>query len=208
MKPTRALAGVALVLALAACASPVPDQFYTLSGSNTAAVPASSAPASAPVAAPAGTVYIEMLAVNVPAQVKRNQLVVTTGAGQVDMLEHHRWIGPLADEIGHALSLQVSADLGAIDVYRTPYPPGAAPYRISTNIQRFESVPGQYALIDATWSVRQVGREAVLTCRSVLREPVGQGYEALVVGHRAALAKLGNAISGAVRRGGAAGGGC
>jgi uncharacterized lipoprotein YmbA len=179
---------------LAGCASTVPDHFYTLSGEGAVSAPA-------PVAAAAvKPVYIEMLGVMVPAQVRRNQLVVSQGAGQVDLLEHHRWVAPLADEIGHALSLRVSADLGAIDVYRTPYPPGAVPFRISTNIQRFESAPGSYALLDATWSVRQVGSEAVLTCRSVFREPVGAGYDALIAGHRAALAKLGDAIAAAVRK--------
>jgi uncharacterized membrane protein YgcG len=84
-----------------------------------------------------------MLAVTVPAQVRRKQLVVATGPGQVDMLEHHRWIGPLADEIQQALSLEVSNRLGAIDVNKTPYPDGAAPWRISTNVQRFESVSGR-----------------------------------------------------------------
>jgi uncharacterized lipoprotein YmbA len=197
MRLIQAAACIGMAALLAACATTDADRFYTLNG------PAAAASSSAASGKP---VYIEMLAVNVPAQVKRKELVVTTGAGQVDMLDHHRWIGPLADEIGHALSLQVSAELGAIDVYRTPYPQGAAPYRISTNVQRFESVPGQYALIDATWSVRQVGSEAVLTCRSVLREPVGQGYEALVAGHRAALGKLANAIAAGVRKGPA--GGC
>jgi uncharacterized lipoprotein YmbA len=192
MRSIQAAACIGMAALLAACATTDSDHFYTLNGPATPAATAQAA---------AQPVYIEMLAVNVPAQVKRKELVVTTGAGQVDMLDHHRWIGPLADEIGHALSLQVSAELGAIDVYRTPYPAGAAPYRISTNVQRFESVPGQYALLDAAWSVRQVGSETVLTCRSVLREPVGQGYDALVAGHRAALAKLGNAMAAAVRKG-------
>jgi len=199
MKPIRAAACFCMAVLLAGCASTDNDHFYTLNG---AAAAAAATPATA---APSGQVYIEMLAVNVPAQVKRKELVVSKGTGQIDMLEHHRWIGPLADEIGHALSQQVSAELGAIDVYRTPYPAGAAPYRISTNVQRFESVPGEYALIDATWSVRRVGSETVLTCRSVLREPVGQGYEALVAGHRAALARLGSAIAAAVRKGGTGG---
>jgi uncharacterized lipoprotein YmbA len=193
MRMIQAAACIGMAALLAACATTDVDHFYTLNGA--AAAPASASPARA------GQIYIEMLAVNVPAQVRRKELVVATGAGQVDMLDHHRWIGPLADEIGHALSLQVSGELGAIDVYRTPYPAGAAPYRISTNVQRFESVPGQYALIDATWSVRRVGSETVLTCRSVLREPVGQGYDALVAGHRAAIVKLGNAIAAAVRKG-------
>jgi len=199
MKPIQIVSCLGMAALLAACATTENDHFYTLGGDAPAAAATSTS-------TPAGKIYIEMLAANVPAQVQRKQLVVTTGAGQVDLLEHHRWIGPLGDEISQALSQQVSAELGAIDVYRTPYPPGAAPYRISTNIQRFESRPGQYALVDATWSVRRVGSDAVLTCRSVLREPVGQGYEALVAGHRAALAKLGSAIAAGVRRGPA--GGC
>lgn len=199
MKAFQRTACLAAAALLAACASPVPDRFYTLSGDGDVAP----APAAMAAAAP---VYIEMLAVNVPAQVKRKELVVSQGPGKVDLLDHHRWAGPLADEIGHALSQRVTAQLGAIDVYRTPVPPGATPWRISTNVQRFESAPGSYALIDATWSVRRVGSDAVLTCRSVLREPVGGGYEALVAGHRAALDKLGDAIAAAVRKGGT--GGC
>jgi uncharacterized lipoprotein YmbA len=201
MKLYQGAACLASATLLAACASPVPDHFYTLSGG---ADVAAAAPGPAPAAAE--PVYIEMLAVNVPAQVKRKEMVVSEGAGKVDLLEHHRWAGPLADEIGNALSQRVTARLGAIDVYRTPVPPGAAPWRISTNVQRFESAPGSYALVDATWSVRRVGSDAVLTCRSVLREPVGSGYDALVAGHRAALDKLGDAIAVAVRKGGT--GGC
>lgn len=189
----------AAALLLTACATPPADQFYTLGGG---AVVSTAAPAAA-----AGKLYVEMLAVTIPAQVRRSQLVVGgDGAGRVDLLEHHRWVGPLADEIGNALSQGVTAQLGAIDVYRTPHPADAPLYRISTNIQRFESVPGAYALVDAVWSVRLVGDAAdqkpVLTCRSVLREDVGEGYDALVGGHRAALAKLATAIATGVRGGG------
>ena len=184
-----------LAAMLAGCAAPPADHFYTLAGGATA----SSAPAPVPPAG-AGTMYVEMLAVNVPAQVQRNQLVVAgAGEGRVEVLDQHRWAGPLADEIGGALSLGVTSRLGAIDVYRTPAPDGAAVYRISTSVQRFESVPGSHALIDAVWSVRLVGSAAVLTCRSVLREEAGAGYEAVVAAHRAALGKLAEAIAGAVR---------
>ena len=56
------------------------------------------------------------------------------------------------------------------------------------NVQRFESWPGSQALIDAVWSVRAVRSTAVMTCRSVVSEPVGGGYDALVEGHRRAFA--------------------
>ncbi|QBE65985.1 PqiC family protein [Pseudoduganella lutea] len=182
--PALALAAVLLT----GCAAPPSDHFYTLAGGP--------APASVGGTAP---VYIEMLAVNIPASVNRDQLVVGTGEGRVDVLDQHRWAGPLADEIGSALSLGVAARLGAIDVYRTPAPEGAAVYRISTNVQRFESVPGSYALVDAVWSVRQVGSATVLTCRSVLREDAGTAYETVVAGHRVALGKLADTIAAAVR---------
>jgi len=102
-------------------------------------------------------------------------------------------------EIGQALSQIVTNDLGVVDVFRTPTPEGATVYRISTNVQRFESAPGKYALLDAVWSVRQVGSPKVLTCRTVASETVSDGNEALVAGHRRAVARLGADIATAVR---------
>lgn len=184
------IAAAALALMLAGCASAPTDRFYTLSGGAASAAPAPT------TAAP---LYFEMRPITVPAQVRRPQIVTSSADGRVDLEEHHRWVGPLADEIGTGLSLGIAAELGAIDVYRSPAPKGSTLYRIGANIQRFESVPGSYALIDAVWNVRKLDDSEVLTCRSVLREPVGEGYDALVAGHRAALAKLSAAIAASVR---------
>ncbi|MYM65756.1 hypothetical protein GTP45_02770 [Pseudoduganella sp. FT55W] len=173
---------------IAGCASSPPEHFYSLSVGMGG---------SAPQATPA--YYIELPAVTVPQQVARNQLVVTTGAGRVDLLEQERWAAPPAAEIGQALSLAVSGDLGTIDVFRTPTPDKAPVYRISTNIQRFESAPGRYALIDAVWSVRLVGSTQVHTCRSVAQETVSAGYDELVAGHRRAIARISTDIAKTVR---------
>lgn len=189
----RIIARAACVLGLivgAGCASVEDDKFYTLAAGQAAGAPA---PAGAPL-------YFEMRPVTVPAQVRRPQLVVIEGEGRVDLKEHHRWAGPLDDEITQGLSLAVAARLGGIDVYRNPAPSGATLYRIGANIQRFESQLGSHALVDAVWNVRKLDGAPVLTCRSVLREPVGAGYEALVAGHRAALDKLAAAIADGVRR--------
>ena len=187
---TGASLALTLMLTLAGCASP-PEHFYSLS--NGMGVPKAQT-----AAAPAGY-YIEMPAVTVPQQVARNQMVVTTGAGSIDLLEYDRWASPPSAEIGQALSLAVSGELGTIDVFRTPSPDGAPVYRISTNVQRFESAPGKYALIDAVWSVRLVGGTKVLTCRSVANEDVGAGNDALVAGHRRAVVRIGADIAKAVR---------
>ena len=176
----RALLALTL-LTLVGCAAPLTERFYTLAAATTSAT---NNDATSPA-----NFYIELLAVDVPQQVRRSQLVIRTKAGRIQLLEQERWAAPLAAEIKQALSLAVSSELGAIDVYRTPYPDHAPVYRISTNVQRFESLPGQHALLDMVWSVRPPADASVLTCRSVVTEKVEAGYDALVAGTLASLAR-------------------
>jgi len=189
--------GVLLALSVAGCASAPPEHFYSLSNGM---APAASVPNPG--------YYIEVQNVTVPQQVARSQLVVTSGEGRVDLLEQERWSSPPASEIGQALSLAISGELGAIDVFRTQPPEKATVYRISTNVQRFESAPGKYALLDAVWSVRLAGSTQVLTCRSTAREEVGAGYDALVMGHRRAVIRVAQGIAKAVRSQAAGKGAC
>lgn len=188
--PRRALAATAFATVLGACSSTPVDRFYTLSGGPATATPP---------ARGAAPLYFEMRPVTVPAQLRRPQMVVSTGEGTIDLEEHHRWAGPLAEEIGNSLSLNIAARLGGVDVYRSAAPDDSAVYRIGADVQRFESRPGAYALVDAVWSVRRLDGSAVQTCRSVFQEPVGTGHDALVAGHRAALDKLAAAIAANVR---------
>jgi uncharacterized lipoprotein YmbA len=126
-------------------------------------------------------------------------MVVQDGAAQVRVLEDQRWASLPADEVRRALSADLSQQLGAIDVYGTPHPEGVAVYRVKVNVQRFASSPGKRALIDAVWSVRGVSNQAVLTCRTVAEQPVADGYDALVAGHRQAVDSLAGAISAGVK---------
>ncbi|EDZ97440.1 protein of unknown function DUF330, partial [Burkholderia sp. H160] len=142
---------------------------------------------------------IEVAPVNVPPQVSRNQLVVQTGPTQVHLLEEERWASLPGDEIRRALSTNLTQQLGTIDAFGTARPDDVAVYRIAMNVQRFESWPGSHALIDAVWSVRAVRSNAVMTCRSVVSETVGGGYDALVDGHRRALAEVSTQIAAGVR---------
>jgi uncharacterized lipoprotein YmbA len=197
MRPQFLTAGAVAALLLAGCASAPPERFYSLSN------------AMAPAAGvPDPGYYIEVQNVSVPQQVARSQLVVTSGEGRIDVLEQERWSSPPASEIGQALSLALSGELGAIDVFRTQPPDKATVYRISTNVQRFESAPGKYALLDIVWSVRLAGGPHVLTCRSTVREEVAAGYDALVMGHRRALAQAAAAIAQGVRSEAAGKGAC
>ncbi|HZZ02133.1 PqiC family protein [Paraburkholderia sp.] len=183
------------LLAMAACSSPS-SRFYTLGADGAPA--GSPAPASARTTA-ASAWLIEVAPIDVPPQVAKNQLVVQTAPTQVQVLEQERWASLPGDEIRRALSTSLTQQLGTIDVYGTAYPDATPVYRVSMNVQRFESWPGSHALIDAVWSVRAVRSTAVMTCRSVVSEPVTGGYDALVNGHRVALQQIALQIAAAVQ---------
>ncbi|TKC91048.1 membrane integrity-associated transporter subunit PqiC [Trinickia terrae] len=201
----RAAACAAALAALAACSSP-PSRFYTLgAGSAPAAVSgavAAAAPAGAAGAAGSANpaaLLIEVPPVDVPSQVARNQMVVQAGASRVDVLEQERWSSLPGDEIRRALSGDLAQRLDTIDVFGSPYPAGVPVYRISVNVQRFESWPGSQAVLEAVWSVRAVGSRAVLTCRTLAAEPVGPDFDALVEGHRRAVDRMSAQIAAGVR---------
>lgn len=187
----RAVGGVSavgLAAALAACSGSPVSRFYTLGGNDAATRTAARA-----------SFYLEVSPVDMPAQVAKNQMVVQDGAAQVRVLEDERWASLPADEVRRALSADLSQRLDAIDVYGTPHPEGVPVYRVKVNVQRFESSPGQRALIEAVWSVRGVSNQAVLTCRTRAEQPVDAGYDALVAGHRRAVDQLASEISAGVR---------
>ncbi len=191
VKALVALAAAAGVALATGCASPS-SHFYTLSGDAGAVTAARSMPAN-----PA--FLIQVPAVNVPEQVAKPQFVVQRDGARVDVLEEHRWASPPADEIRRALSTALTRRLDTIDVADTAVPPGVPVYRVSVDVQRFESWPGSKAALDAVWSVRSLATQSVMTCRSELTEPVGAGYDALVAGHRKAIGELSARIAAGVR---------
>ncbi|HIH2746933.1 PqiC family protein [Burkholderia aenigmatica] len=185
----RAGATLAVAATLAGCASP-PARFYTLAADGSTATPTASAD-------PA--FLIQVPAVGVPEQVAKNQFVVQKSIGQVDVLEQERWASAPADEIRSALSSALARQLDTIDVAHSAYPPGVPVYRVSVDVQRFESWPGQRAVLDAVWSVRSLSSQRVTTCHTHANVPVTAGYDALVTGHRQAIGQLATEIAGTVR---------
>jgi uncharacterized lipoprotein YmbA len=215
---TRFAIGIC-VAALAACASSPSSHFYTLGAGNAVNAANAGNARSGPVAASASAtmtasaaerlgsppLLIEVPPVDVPSQVARNQLVVQMGGARVDVLEQERWASPPADEIRRALSGDLAARLDTFDVYGTPRPNGVPVYRVSVSVQRFESWFDSRAVLDAVWSVRAVGKDTVLTCRTLAQVPVGSGYAALVEGHRQAVAQMADQIAAAIKAFGSAG---
>ncbi|HET6554115.1 MAG TPA: PqiC family protein [Dyella sp.] len=187
--------GVALLALIGvACSSAPPVRYFTLvpvvGGESTVA------PASQPF-------QFELLPVAVPAQVDQPQLVVRQGGQGVAVLQGERWIAPLGDEVRGALSADLARDFHAQDVSSLPAQ-GKATVRIKVDVRRFDSVPASYAYIDAAWSVRPLKGGDALACTSRITETVGEGYDALVLGHQQAIARLAGqigAVAGALANG-------
>jgi uncharacterized lipoprotein YmbA len=189
----RHLLGLGVALTLAGCAS-APLHYYTL-------VPPATDAAFGDVALTPSLPF-ELLPVTIPAQVDQPQLVVRDGGQGVALLNSERWIAPLGDELRSALSTDLARQLHSEDV--SAMPGNDKPLlRIKLDVRRFDSLPGSYALIDASWSVRVMhganGQAGAVACNSRVSEPVGAGYDALVQGHQRAIGKLAAQIAAAAQ---------
>ena len=174
---------VMLVLALSACGSTGgKERFFTLNAPE-------------PPAAAEGAPSIAVTSVTVPDLVDRPQIVVRAGPNQVGMSEQARWAEPLRGAIARVVTANLAAALsGKVAPQR-----GADPdYRVTLDMQRFESTLGDGVLIDAVWSVTPKSGERRVG-RSVAREKArGPDYDGLAAAHSAALASISREIAAAI----------
>jgi uncharacterized lipoprotein YmbA len=177
-------AGVVLV---AGC-STAPSRFYTLDSIATSD------------GAPAAGYTVLVGPVAIPASVDRPEIVVQSTPYRVDIDEFNRWAAPLNDSIARVIAGDLSQLLGTPDVGLAPLANFDPAYRVTIDVQRFDSIPGQAATVDALWAVRQTATGNVRSGRTVARETVeGPGYEALAQAHSRALAMVSGDIAAAIR---------
>lgn len=166
---------VTALLLLAACSSE-PIAFHTLTPAHW----------SSPPQAEAGTIRIE--SISVPPQVDRPQIVIRQGDSGVAILETQWWAASLADEFKSAL----------VDQLANSNPRQSVLLRL--DVQRFDSVPGHYALLDVKWRLRPASApdRPALTCRTTLQSPSGPSIDDVVLAHQNNLKQLAAQISQAV----------
>jgi hypothetical protein len=183
---------LAAALGVGACTS-TQTHYYTL----IAPMGATSTAASKPM-----PFQFEMLPVIMPVQVDQPPLVVRQGNGSLAILDTERWGSPLGDEFHDALTPQLERRFGSRDMAGLPKNSDQPTLSIRTDVRRFESMPGNYALIDVVWTLglRDAGATAgskrqSLTCSSVIREQAGDGMENLIIAHQKAVAQLADKIA-------------
>jgi hypothetical protein len=177
-----------LVAPLAGCGTTAPSRFYTL---DSAASEANGSPvAAAVVVGP----------VSVPAAVDRPEFVIAVAPNQVEVDEFHRWAAPLGDAVARTVAGDLAVLLGNPEVATGPLANFRPAYRVTIAVQRFESVRGEAALVEAVWAVRATAGGTPRLGRTVAREAVqGDGFDALAAAHSRALARLSADVAAAIR---------
>jgi uncharacterized protein len=187
----RRIQTIFIVLAIGAafgCGTSAPARFYTLDSTATAN------------GAPMVSTAVMIGSVSVPAAVDQPQFVVETASNRVEVDEFDRWAAPLSDSIAHAVAGDLAVLLGTPDVAAAPFANFDPAYTVTIEVQRFASIPGEAAIVEAVWTVHKTAGGKTLSGRSVSREAVqGDSREALAAAHSRALASISGDIALAVR---------
>jgi uncharacterized protein len=179
---------IALVVAAATGCASAPARFYSL---DSTATPDGAAPVNYP---------IMVGPVSVPAAVDRPEFVVQSAPNRVDIDEFNRWDAPLNDSIAQAVAGDLVKLLGTPNVASAPMANFAPAYRVTIDVQRFDSVPGQSALVEAVWTVRRTAGGETRSGRTTAPQAVqGDSFDALAAAHSRALAKMSGDIATAIR---------
>ncbi|VTU28975.1 PqiC family protein [Variovorax sp. PBL-E5] len=186
---SRAAALIAVLVLAAGCASP-PPQYYSLADDTLR---------SAPAAAGAAPLFIELAPVAMPERFARPQMVVrqkgAADSPQVDILEEHRWSSSFENELRDALASGIAGRLGAVDATRSGLARGRPVVRIAVQLRQFDAVENSRVDAGFSWTVRRADEGPSSACQLSLSEPVDRGLDALAAGAQRVTAKLADAIA-------------
>jgi len=184
----KRLTSIAFAAIVVAGCSTSPARFYSLGSTAT------------PDGTPSTPAAVMVGPVTIPASVDQPEFVVQVAPNRVEVDEFNRWVSPLNDSIARAVAGDLVVLLGTPEVASAELANFAPDYRVTIDVQRFESVQGQAATVEAVWTVRKSVGGETRTGRTVVREPVqGQGFEALAAAHSRAVAKMSGDIAAAIR---------
>jgi uncharacterized lipoprotein YmbA len=176
-----------LFVAASGCGASPAARFYTLS--STAKVDGGTA-----------AYAVGVGPVTIPSAVDRPQIVVQVAPNRVEIDEFSRWAAPLDESIARAVAGNLAILLGTPDVVVAPLASLTPEFRVSIDVQRFDSTRAESVVVDAVWRVRRAAGEEARSGRTLAREAVeGDSIDALAAAHGRALARLSADIAAAIR---------
>jgi uncharacterized protein len=138
--------------------------------------------------------------VSIPASVDRSEFVVQVAPNRVEVDEFNRWAAPLSDSIARVVAGDLTVLLGIPDVTTTMIANVVPAYRVTIAVQRFDSLQGEAALLDAVWVVLKSADGKTRSGHTIAREAVqSRDFDALAAAHSRALATLSSDIAAAIR---------
>lgn len=183
---------LALLVLLAACATPTKTHYYTLSGGSPAAGGATDYRAA--------EFRVAIGPVTVPDALDRLQIVVNVAPNRQAILDAENWTAPLKRQIPRVVAGVVGRRLGTARVAaHTQHGGQDADFAVLIDVTRFESVPGESIVLETLWTVRDRAGLRLREARSALVERVdAPGVAPLVRAHGKALVALGEEIAAAI----------
>jgi len=179
---------IALVLATGCATSPTPA-FYTLS----AVQHIEQSPGASPTA-----IAIDL--VTVPELVDRSQIVTKLDANRVRIDEFARWADPLKSQIPRVLAADLAEIIPGAIVSTFPQRANDNAYRVTVDVQNFDSLADGTVTLVVIWSVRPPNGGKQIAGRSVVHQTaVGPGYDGLVKAHSRALSSVAKDIAAATQ---------
>ena len=138
--------------------------------------------------------------VSIPASVDRPEFVVQVAPNRVEIDEFNRWAAPLDQGIASVVAQDLAVLLGTPQVATAPLANFSPDYRVTINVQRFDSIRAEAVIVDAVWAVQKTGSGPARSGRTVAREAVQDGgFDALAAAHSRALATVAADIAAAIR---------
>ncbi len=187
-KHFRQLFAIAFVAVIVAGCASAPSRFYTLNSTAKSE------------GTPEANYAVVVGPVTVPAEVDRPQFTVQVASNRVAVDEFNRWAAPLSENIARVVAGDLGVLLGTPRVATGSLANFNPDYRVSLDIQKFESVPGKSAQIEEVWVVRKSVGGVSLSGRTIADEKVGADTsDALAAAHSRALAKVSRDIATAIR---------
>jgi uncharacterized protein len=199
-KIVRRLLGLIVCLSLTGCAVSDPTQFYTLTQAGAPPVERTATASTAESGVGQTTnVSIGVGPVMIPAYLDRRQIVIRTGADQVELSAFHRWAEPLEDGMARILAEEIAARVPTERVVTFPWRgvvARAIQYQVVVTVVRFDGHEGGDVTLDTRWRILDSqGGEQAFRRSTVIEASKAPGHEPIVAAMTRALVSLGREIA-------------
>ena len=105
-----------------------------------------------------------------------------------------------SENVARAVAGNLAVLLGTPRVASASLANFAPAYRVTIDLQRFDSIPGDAVLVDAIWAVQRSAIGETRSGRTAAREAVqGKDFDGLAAPHSRALARVSADIAAAIR---------